>query len=808
MIINNFLNIIIDLFIHVLVASSLLCIYMAFSKKLLVRYKSFSFMMLSLAIYSLAYFFELKSDNLAIAKVSLYLEYIGIASIPLFWTLFSAEYTKIIKINKKAFYLLAALSILLLIAVYTNSLHYLFYKSFVFDKVNNIGVLKSVKGILYYMNIIYYTFSVIFSNILFFKAYKRSTDELKQTNFVLFISSLLPWLGIIGNASGKMPINIDAAPFVGTLMTIIFLYNIIVNDMFESNKKSWLKIFDDVTECAFLLDAKNNIVDANYLTCECFGNKEDIINGSFNDILRLNEDNSKGIYLETKKGPMWFNVRESLVAIKFNKATWKIVILHDITEIKLADEAINKSEELYRVISDNITDTISKHALDGKFTYLSPSCKKILGYAPEELMGTDPYKLFHPTSVEMIKNTFNNLIMTNETEVVKYRIKRKDGSYIWAETTCSIIKNKDTNEATEILCVSRDITERKKHEDEIVYMSNHDALTGLYNRRMFEDVISKIDKSGLLPISVIMGDVNGLKLVNDAYGHNNGDSILIKIAKIIKQECNKNAFVARQGGDEFAAILPSVTYEESYSIIRKIQERCMAETTSELLLNISFGLETKINIGQSLQSCYHIAEERMYRSKLLDSKSTRSTIIANLRAVMEEKTGETQVHCERIAKTAQIIGEHLGMQSYEIEDLKLLSLLHDIGKTGIPDNILLKQGKLKDNEMQIIKKHCEIGFRIASTMPELVKIADGVLGHHERWDGLGYPNGLKGEEIPLIARIVSVLDAYDAMTHDRHYRKAISKELAIKELISCSGTQFDPHIVDLFINKVLKEQLA
>lgn len=345
--------------------------------------------------------------------------------------------------------------------------------------------------------------------------------------------------------------------------------------------------------------------------------------------------------------------------------------------------------------------------------------------------------------------------------------------------------------------------ERKLYEAELEFLGYHDNLTGLFNRRKFADISNTIDKSGECPVSVIVGDVNGLKLVNDAFGHACGDTLLVKVAEIIKKECGENASVARRGGDEFAAILPGVTYNEASAIIERITRHCEEETTDELIINISFGAETKIDNGMDLQSCYNIAEDRMYSSKLLEGKSIRNKIIENFRAVMEEKTGETRKHCERMAELSKKFGKTIGLRGYEIENLKLLSLLHDIGKTGIPDSILLKPGKLDEREMSVMKKHSEIGFRIASTLHELLPIADGILSHHERWDGNGYPHGLKAERIPLLSRIVSILDTYDAMTSDRPYRKALSVQEAIDEIKRCAGTQFDPYLVDAFINDVL-----
>jgi len=239
-------------------------------------------------------------------------------------------------------------------------------------------------------------------------------------------------------------------------------------------------------------------------------------------------------------------------------------------------------------------------------------------------------------------------------------------------------------------------------------------------------------------------------------------------------------------------------------MVTQIKKRCEEDSKDELVLSITFGVGTKTENEQSLEKMQHLAEERMYTAKLLEGKNIRSTIVENLRMVLEEKTGETRNHCTRMSEMSQIIGEQMGFQAFEIANLKLLSLLHDIGKTGVPESILLKPGKLDENEFSIMQKHCEIGYRIANTMPELIHIAEGILSHHERWDGMGYPQGLVGANIPIMSRIVAVLDTYDAMTNDRPYRKALSTEEAIGEIKRCSGTQFDPEVVDVFLNKVIK----
>lgn len=479
-----------------------------------------------------------------------------------------------------------------------------------------------------------------------------------------------------------------------------------------------------------------------------------------------------------------------------------LVASRNIEERKKMEEAIKASELKHKAMIENISDVISIIDQNGILKYKSPNVEKLFGWKPSDILSAEVWGAVHPNDQERIKGEINLLLtqdMLQKTMECKYLCK--NGLYKDIELTAVNLTN-DSN-INGILINYHDITERKLKGEEILYNSSHDILTGLYNRRRFEEVLDFLEESSDLPISIIVGDVNGLKLINDAYGHSSGDIILKKIAEIMKEVCGANAYAARRGGDEFAVIIPNANYEEACLKVKQIKKRCEQESKDELMLNITFGVGTKTGKEQTLGQSQHLAEERMYTSKLLEGKNIRSTIVENLRMVLEEKTGETRNHCNRMSEMSQFIGEKMGFQAFEIANLKLLSLLHDIGKTAIPESIILKPGKLTDYEFSIMQKHCEIGYRIANTMPELIPIAEGILCHHERWDGTGYPQGLVGENIPIISRIVSVLDAYDAMINERPYRKALSKETAIEELKRCSGTQFDPEIVDIFLNKVL-----
>lgn len=235
--------------------------------------------------------------------------------------------------------------------------------------------------------------------------------------------------------------------------------------------------------------------------------------------------------------------------------------------------------------------------------------------------------------------------------------------------------------------------------------------------------------------------------------------------------------------------------------MKKINEAIVKvnEAEHDIILNVSLGLSTLDYQEDNFKAILKQAEENMYRMKLLNKNSFYSEIVHSIKTTLYEKSNETEQHAERIAQYSLLIGKEVGLSKEELNSLELASILHDIGKISIDLSILTKSEKLTDEEWQTIKKHSEKGYRITYAIPELKHIAEYILCHHERWDGKGYPQGLAGEAIPLISRIISIADSFDAMIDNRPYKKALTKDEALAEIEKNAGTQFDPELAMIFL---------
>ncbi|OPX86026.1 MAG: putative diguanylate cyclase YegE [Pelotomaculum sp. PtaB.Bin013] len=474
-------------------------------------------------------------------------------------------------------------------------------------------------------------------------------------------------------------------------------------------------------------------------------------------------------------------------------------IIGNAYERKLVDEALRESENKYRTIFENTGTAIVILEEDNTISLVNSEFERYTGFGKEEIQGKKSLNEFLRDYSRGIKKHFplvDNLPLNLESHLVD-----KMGN------TKNVIINITRLPGTSKYVVSLlDITEQKRIEKQLKYLSFHDTLTGLYNRAFFEEEMRRLGNERHMPISIIMCDVDGLKLVNDTLGHHAGDELLVSASGIIKKCFRKSDIVARIGGDEFALILPNSNRniaEKACCNIRNALAKYNAANTKNIL-SLSIGFAVKDDPSVSMAELFKEADNSMYREKLHHKESARNAIVQALTKALAARDFITEGHAERLRSLVASMAAAIGIPEYKIADLRLLAQFHDIGKVGVSDRILFKPGPLTPEERSEIELHCSIGHRIALAAPDLTPIADWILKHHEWWNGKGYPLGLKEQEIPLECRVLAIADAYDAMTSDRPYRKAITHEAAVKELERCAGSQFDPVLTPKFI-RVLED---
>jgi len=476
----------------------------------------------------------------------------------------------------------------------------------------------------------------------------------------------------------------------------------------------------------------------------------------------------------------------------------------DVTERVKMDNHLKESEEKYRLLTTQMPLGLAVHELicddkgqpiDFRFINVNEAWEKVMGIKKEFVLGKRVMEVFPNTEKYWIEN-YGSVALTGKPiffENYSSELQRYFSSTVYS------------TKPGFFAVIIEDITKRTKLEKEKEYLLTHDILTGLTSRLYFNQEIIALDKKENLPLTVVNFDINGLIIINEAYGYEYGNEFLINVSRILKNVFDDKCIISRVGGDQFAVILTNTTQKDADTKSREVANQVMAIDVQGIHLSIAFGLSTKAQ-DEDVNMLFIAAENAMYSNKIFESQSFRNQSIQYMIKAYHEKNPREEEHSNRVSDFCVKFGHELGMSHEDINKLKAISYLHDIGKIAIDEAILNKPGKLTSEEWDIIKKHPEIGARIVSTLGEYSVISDDILAHHERIDGKGYPRGLSGHEIPLRARIISIIDSYDAMISDRPYRKALSLDEVITELYRCSGTQLDADLVDVFVKKVLKFQ--
>jgi len=399
---------------------------------------------------------------------------------------------------------------------------------------------------------------------------------------------------------------------------------------------------------------------------------------------------------------------------------------------------------------------------------------------------------------QKFNNEFSTNIWINSDEIGNNEMIIGDRNFIISKATIF----ERGNEISGFLVIFTDVSEIRESQERIKYLNFHDHMTDLYNKRYYDNALKESINEENMPLAIISLDVNALKLVNDAFGHDAGDKLLINAANVLKETCNKNHIVARIGGDEFSLIIKNANIEKIKSLIMSVLTKSKNTRVNSVEISFAIGVGTMENCNMNLAEVISQADNSMYRNKLQFGKKIRKQILDNILTELCENYPSERTHIENVVNYSLLIAGALNFSENERLNLEKAASVHDVGKIIIPCEMLEKSALLTEKEYDAVKRHSDVGYQILKSVVEYLPVSEYVLYHHEKWDGTGYPEGLKQFEIPLESRIIAVADAFEAMTGERTYKQQMTKEQAIIELTKFSGTQFDPDIVKTFINKI------
>lgn len=477
---------------------------------------------------------------------------------------------------------------------------------------------------------------------------------------------------------------------------------------------------------------------------------------------------------------------------------------------------------------DKLTAKIEAHSPESIFVY---SCSLRRGFLQESSeIETIPLQSLAPTAGFFTygeffhSNRMNHLLHATMTTLA---LSESDsGRQTGAEASLSCVQdalstacaNSSQFEILKALTclienVTKELIERtiqlEKADRQIKYTKSHDPDTGLYNRNSYEHALEDQSFTSRKPFCVIVCEVDELQLANDTLGHQTGDLIVKATAEILRSLADEGTLTARISGDEFSMLLPECPLQKADAFCQKIREAVSqynADHPSWIPLSISVGFSGREKSPINARLILREANFNMHQEKLRKGESIHQDLFRIIAKTQEERGIMSQDQCSRLQELTALLARQTGYPEEKIPDLQRFARFHDIGKIAISDQILQKPASLMPKESREVRRHCEIGYRIAQASASLVPYADWILMCHEWWNGKGYPLGLSGEDIPLECRILAISDAYDVMTHDQPYRKAMSREAAREELRRYAGIQFDPALVENFLFLPLEEK--
>jgi len=499
-------------------------------------------------------------------------------------------------------------------------------------------------------------------------------------------------------------------------------------------------------------------------------------------------------YEKTKR---WFNV-----TIYSPRYATVAVMLDDISCRKRISDSLYVEKERLKMTLLSVGDGIITTDATGKTVLMNPVAEAITGWHSAEayrrhistvLKIQEGGQKLDPRLFDSIMALKGSLELKSE-----WILRTRAGKQIPVEGTINTILDAE-GLPMGLVIVFRNIAELREKQRKIEYLSFHDHLTGLYNRRFVDETIKRLDTRRNLPLTLMSLDVNGLKLTNDAFGHEMGDRLLRTVSEILKDTLRQDEIVGRMGGDEFMVVLPNTSETQAEQLKQRILAATEACRCEPLIVSLAIGHRTKVHSRENILEILRLADQEMYEDKLKNGKKMRLKTIDMVLKVIQSRYAHEQMYVVRVTQYAEAVARKMGLDSKEIENILIACELHEIGMIMLPEELINRKGPLTPEEQHFMELHTKRGYQILRSVDEYSHLAEYILHHHERWDGRGYPSGLKGEEIPLYSRIIAVASAYESMTSSRPHKRPLSREKAIQEIQSNSGTQFDPGVVKVFL---------
>ncbi len=469
-------------------------------------------------------------------------------------------------------------------------------------------------------------------------------------------------------------------------------------------------------------------------------------------------------------------------------------VIYDVTKQKQMEEIIARSERKYRNLFEKGPTLLLQLDSDGKIVTVNKAALSVLEYRKHELMGMPLSQLM----VEPSENFLVELLKEPSQIPTELSIINKGNQVV----TLSVLNHRlDIDDLTrEHYLIGQNITQMKANEKQIQYLSYHDQLTGLFNANYFDAYLKQLNEETGRHYAVVLGQLYQLKKTCELFGQKLGEELVLAVTEILKNSCRQTDIVCRVDEDLFAMILPDADDHVAMTVCARVKESCEQCTELLVLPQMSLGYGSKSTVEATIEEVLGQAASRQQTSMNEIVQPLRSDKLISLKDRLEDKTLESSEHCKRIQQYSVALARKLGLSDSQIDQVSLASYFHDVGRMGVASEVLLKQGALTDDEWTLMQQHSEFGYNVLISCGNVDEMALAVRHHHEHWDGTGYPDGLKGLEIPLVSRIIALADAYDVMTNDRVYSRSMTKHEAIEEIIRCKGSQFDPTLVDAFIH--------